>query len=279
MRQASLIEEGHVLLLQPDFAESAAKMPALFIGHGSPMNAIEDNEFCQAWIEAGRSLPRPQAILCVSAHWETSGTQVTAMEQPRTIHDFGGFPPALYAQQYPAPGSPALARLVQETVKDVRIDLDASWGLDHGAWSVLIRMFPQADIPVVQLSLDTTQPPAFHYALGQALRPLRNRGVLIVGSGNIVHNLRAARLDDERGAYDWAREFDATARRLIAAGDHQALVNYERLGPSARLAIPTHEHYLPLLYVLSLQEPGDEVSFFAERIVYYALSMRSLRIG
>jgi len=279
MRQASLIEEGHVLLLQPDFAESAAKMPALFIGHGSPMNAIEDNEFCQAWIEAGRSLPRPQAILCVSAHWETSGTQVTAMEQPRTIHDFGGFPPALYAQQYPAPGSPALARLVQETVKDVRIDLDASWGLDHGAWSVLIRMFPQADIPVVQLSLDTTQPPAFHYALGQALRPLRNRGILIVGSGNVVHNLRAARLDDEHGAYDWAREFDATARRLIVARDHQALVNYERLGPSARLAIPTHEHYLPLLYVLSLQEPGDEVSFFAERIVYYALSMRSLRIG
>ena len=279
MRQASLIEEGHVLLLQPDFAESAAKMPALFIGHGSPMNAIEDNEFCQAWIEAGRSLPRPQAILCVSAHWETSGTQVTAMEQPRTIHDFGGFPPALYAQQYPAPGSPALARLVQETVKDVRIDLDASWGLDHGAWSVLIRMFPQADIPVVQLSLDTTQPPAFHYALGQALRPLRNRGILIVGSGNVIHNLRAARLDDEHGAYDWAREFDATARRLIVARDHQALVNYERLGPSARLAIPTHEHYLPLLYVLSLQEPGDEVSFFAERIVYYALSMRSLRIG
>jgi len=264
---------------EDDFAPTAGMMPALFVGHGSPMNAIEDNEFCQAWIEAGRSLPRPQAILCVSAHWETSGTQVTAMEQPRTIHDFGGFPPALYAQQYPAPGSPALARLVQETVKDVRIDLDASWGLDHGAWSVLIRMFPQADIPVVQLSLDTTQPPAFHYALGQALRPLRNRGILIVGSGNVVHNLRAARLDDEHGAYDWAREFDATARRLIVARDHQALVNYERLGPSARLAIPTHEHYLPLLYVLSLQEPGDEVSFFAERIVYYALSMRSLRIG
>ena len=266
-------------LPQPDFAESAAKMPALFIGHGSPMNAIEDNEFCQAWMEAGRSLPRPQAILCISAHWETSGTQVTAMERPRTIHDFGGFPPALYAQQYPAPGSPALAQLVQETVKNVGIGLDASWGLDHGAWSVLTRMFPQADIPVVQLSLDATQPPAFHYALGQALRPLRNRGILIVGSGNIVHNLRAARLDDEHGAYDWAREFDETARRLIMAGDHQALVNYQRLGQSARLAIPTDEHYLPLLYVLGLQEPDEEVRFFAERIVYYALSMRSLQIG
>jgi len=268
-----------MILPQPAFAESAEKMPALFIGHGSPMNAIEDNEFCRAWIEAARSLPRPQAILCVSAHWETAGAKVTAMAKPGTIHDFGGFPPALYAQQYPAPGSPELARLVQETVKDARIDLDSSWGLDHGAWSVLIRMFPLADIPVVQLSLDYTQPPADHYAFGQALRPLRNRGVLIVGSGNIVHNLRASRLDVEHGAYDWAREFDETARRLIVAGDHEALVNYERLGQSARLSIPTNEHYLPLLYLLGLHEPGEALHFFADRIVYYAISMRSLRIG
>ena len=265
--------------LEPTFGESAQKMPVLFIGHGSPMNAIEDNEFTHVWAEAGRAVPRPQAILCVSAHWETVGTRVTAMPTPRTIHDFGGFPPALYAQQYPAPGSPALARLVQEMVKDVQVELDTSWGLDHGAWSILIRMFPQAHIPVVQLSLDYTQSPAFHYALGQALRPLRRRGVLIVGSGNIVHNLRAARLDDERGEFDWAREFDETARRLIVAGDHGALVDYQRLGASARLAIPTNEHYLPLLYVLGLQEPDDTVIFFAERVVYYALSMRSLRIG
>lgn len=264
---------------QPNFVESAEPMPALFVGHGSPMNAIEDNAFSRAWAEAGSSLPRPQAILCISAHWETAGTQVTAMEKPRTIHDFGGFPRVLYAQQYPAPGSPALARLVREMVKNVQIWPDASWGLDHGAWSVLIRMFPQADIPVVQLSLDHTQPPAYHYALGQALRPLRNRGVLIVGSGNVVHNLRAARLDDEHGAYDWAREFDETARRLILAGDHRSLVNYESLGPSAQLAIPTNEHYLPLLYILGLREPGEKVGFFAEQVVYCALSMRSVRIG
>jgi 4,5-DOPA dioxygenase extradiol len=266
-------------LPQPNFAESRERMPVLFIGHGSPMNAIEDNAFSRAWAELGKALPRPQAILCVSAHWETSGAQVTAMEKPRTIHDFGGFPRELYAQQYPAPGSPALARLVQETVRSTRVDLDSSWGLDHGAWSVLIRMFPAADIPAVQLSLDRTQPPAYHYALGQALKPLRNRGILILGSGNVVHNLWAARLDDEGGAYDWAREFDETARRLIVSGDHQALVNYDRLGGSARLSIPTNEHYLPLLYVLGLQEPGEDVSFFADRVVYWSLSMRSLRIG
>jgi 4,5-DOPA dioxygenase extradiol len=264
---------------QAVFPESNEKMPALFVGHGSPMNAIEDNTFSRAWAEVGHSVPRPRAILCVSAHWETPGTKVTAMEKPRTIHDFGGFPPALYAQQYPAPGSPALARLVQETVTATPVSPDQSWGLDHGAWSVLIRMFPAADIPVVQVSLDYTQPPAYHYALGRALRPLRRRGVLMVGSGNIVHNLRAARLDDEGGAYDWAREFDETARRLIEAGDHQALIDYERLGQSARLSIPTNEHYLPLLYVLGLQEPGEAVRFFADRVIYYALSMRSLQIG
>jgi 4,5-DOPA dioxygenase extradiol len=261
------------------FPESNEKMPTLFVGHGSPMNAIEDNIFSRAWADLGRSVPRPHAILCVSAHWETRGTKVTAMERPKTIHDFGGFPPALYAQQYPAPGSPDLARLVQKTGTATPVGLDQSWGLDHGAWSVLSRMFPGADIPVVQLSLDYTQPPAYHYALGRALQPLRKRGVLIVGSGNIVHNLRAARLDDEQGAYDWAREFDETARRLIVAGDHQALVDYERLGQSARLSIPTNEHYLPLLYVLGLQEPGEAVHFFADRVVYYALSMRSFRIG
>jgi 4,5-DOPA dioxygenase extradiol len=259
------------------FAASGEKMPALFMGHGNPMNAIEDNPFSRAWTAAGRALPRPQAILCVSAHWETAGTQVTAMEHPRTIHDFGGFPPELFAVRYPAPGSPALAQIVQETLEPLQVALDSRWGLDHGTWSVLCRLFPAADVPVVQLSLDRTQPAAYHYALGQALRPLRQRGVLIVGSGNIVHNLMLARPDE--AAFAWAVEFDEAVRRLIVAGDHAPLVDYERLGRSARLSIPTNEHYLPLLYVLGLQEAGEAAHFFAESVAWGSLSMRSLRIG
>jgi 4,5-DOPA dioxygenase extradiol len=261
---------------QPNFAESADRMPALFVGHGSPMNAIEDNEFSRAWADVGRSLPRPQAILCVSAHWQTRGTQATAMAAPRTIYDFYGFPEELYRQKYPAPGSPELARLVQETAP-VPVGLDQDWGLDHGAWSVLSRMFPNADIPVVQLSLDATQPPVYHYELGRALKLLRQRGVMIVGSGNAVHNLRIMCWEDR--AYDWAVEFDATVQRLIEAGDHRALVDYGSLGRSASLSIPTNEHYLPLLYVLGLQDEGEALSFFTERVTYCSLSMRSLRIG
>jgi 4,5-DOPA dioxygenase extradiol len=260
------------------FADSAQKMPALFVGHGSPMNAIEDNEFSRAWIEAGEALPQPTAILCISAHWETRGTFVTAMERPKTIHDFGGFPRALYEYQYPAPGSPALARLTQETAPKVKIGLDHTWGLDHGAWSVLCRMFPNADIPVVQLSLDHFQSPGFHYALGKELRALRNKGVLIVGSGNIVHNLGMAIFDDPQ-AYDWAIEFDETIKRLILSGDHNPIVHYENLGQAARLSIPTNEHYLPLLYILALQDKNEPVRFFADRVTFGALSMRSLWIG
>ncbi len=240
------------------------------------MNAIEDNEFSRAWAEVGRSLPRPQAILCISAHWETRGVQVTAMPTPRTIHDFYGFPDALYRQQYPAPGSPELARLVQE-IAPLPVGLDDSWGLDHGAWSVLLRMFPQVDIPVVQLSLDVGLTPAQHYALGRALRPLRRRGVMIIGSGNMVHNLRIMCWEDR--AYEWATEFDATLQQLILTGDHQALADYGRFGRVASLAIPTNEHYLPLLYTLAAQEDGENVRFFAERVTYCAISMRSLRIG
>lgn len=263
-------------LPQPDFAASAERMPVLFIGHGSPMNALEDNEFSRAWAAAGRSLPRPQAILCVSAHWETRGAHVTAMANPRTIYDFYGFPQELYRQRYPAPGSPELARLVQETVP-APVELDQRWGLDHGAWSVLSRMFPAADIPVVQLSLDATRPPAEHYALGRALMPLRRRGVMIIGSGNVVHNLRM--MCWEERAYDWAVEFDAAVRRLILAGDHRALIDYDALGRSAALSIPTNEHYLPLLYALGAGEEGEDVHFFAEQVTYCAISMRSLRIG
>ena len=259
-----------------EIAPQSRKMPALFVGHGSPMNAIEESEFSRAWIEVGKTLPRPDAILCISAHWETGGTWVTAMERPETIHDFGGFPRALFEMQYSAPGSPELARLVQETVQKTEVRPDQAWGLDHGAWSVLCRMFPHADVPVVQLSLDRTQGPEFHYALGKQLRELRRRGVLIVGSGNIVHNLRLVSWQDS--AYDWAIEFDETLKRLILAGDHDALVHYQGLGQSARLAIPTNEHYLPLLYILALQEEQENVRFFADRVTLGSMSMRSLWI-
>jgi 4,5-DOPA dioxygenase extradiol len=255
---------------------SHTKMPALFIGHGNPMNAIEDNEFSRAWIKAGKSLPRPKAILCISAHWETAGTQVTGMEKPRTIHDFGGFPRPLYEMQYPAPGSPELAQLVQDTIKKAPARIDQNWGLDHGAWSVLCRLFPEADIPVVQLSLDRTQKPEHHYTLAKELLPLRYQGVLILGSGNIVHNLPMAVFRE--GAYEWALEFDQVAKNLILAGNHQDLIHYHDLGEAARLSIPTNEHYLPLLYTLAQQEEGEEVHFFAEQVTYGSLSMRSLKI-
>jgi len=261
----------------PDFADLPDKMPVLFVGHGSPMNAIEDNEFSRAWAELGRALPKPRAILCVSAHWETPSTQVTAMERPRTIDDFYGFPQALYDVTYPAPGSPELARLVQASIPNPQVQLDQSWGLDHGAWSVLCRMFPDAQIPVVQLSLDRSLSPQAHYDLGRQLRELRRNGVLIVGSGNIVHNLQ--RINWDGGAFDWALDFDDTMRRLIVAGDHAAIIDYPKLGEAARLAIPTNEHFLPLLYILALQEKDEDVRFFAEKVSMGSLSMRSLQIG
>ena len=261
-----------------DSAPVANKMPALFVGHGNPMNAIEDNEFSRAWEEVGKTLPRPKAILCVSAHWETAGTQVTAMERPQTIHDFGGFPRALYQKQYPALGAPDLARLIKEVVTETQVRSDTDWGLDHGAWSVLCRMYPNADIPVVQLSLDGTKEPEHHYALGKELRVLRDQGILIVGSGNIVHNLRLVDFSQD-GGYDWAVEFDETIKRLILARDHDSIIHYHTLGQAARLSIPTNEHYLPLLYVLALQEEQDQARFFADRLTSGSLSMRSLWIG
>ncbi len=259
------------------FENNAIKTPALFLGHGSPMNAIEDNEYSRAWIEMGKTLPIPKAILCISAHWETQGVQATAMEKPRTIHDFGGFPDELYAMQYPAPGSPELAELAGQTVQIAPVNLNHTWGLDHGAWSVLCRLFPKSDIPVVQLSLDRTQPPEFHYALGKELRSLRQRGVMIVGSGNIVHNLYMATFQE--GAYDWALDFDEIAKRSILSGDHETLIQYELSGSSARLSIPTNEHYLPMLYILALQEEGESVRFFTEGVTFGSISMRSFMIG
>ena len=257
--------------------DTEAAMPALFIGHGNPMNAIEDTEFSRAWAEVARSLPKPRAVLCVSAHWETTGTRVTAMEQPQTIHDFGGFPPALSAKQYPAPGSPDVARMAQGMVRRVPVELDMNWGLDHGAWAVLCRMFPQADVPVIQLSLDKRKTPAFHYELGRELSGLRKKGVLILGSGNIVHNLREIAWEDT--AYDWALEFDAQMKGVILSGDHKAIMDYAKLGRSARLAVPTLEHFLPLLYVLGVQDETDSVGFFADKVTLGSMSMRSVRIG
>lgn len=253
-------------------------MPALFIGHGNPMNAIEESIYSAAWREAAAAIPRPKAILCISAHWETDGTLITAMTQPRTIHDFYGFPDALFQVQYPAPGAPELAERVRGMVKGTTVELDQDWGLDHGAWSVLRRMYPEADIPVVQLSLSRAEQPRFHYDLGAELATLRSEGVLIVGSGNVVHNLRL--LQWHAGEpYPWASKFDQQVAELITSSQYDRLVDYQTLGEAARLSIPTNEHYLPLLYVLALQQPGEPVSFFAEGIPLGSISMRSVQIG
>jgi len=251
-------------------------MPALFVGHGNPMNAIKDNEFSRTWADLGRSLPRPKGIVCVSAHWETDGTCVTAMENPATIHDFSGFPAALENMRYPAPGSPELASRVMSLARSTRIRPDRSWGLDHGAWSVLCRMYPQADIPVVQLSLDAGAPPDLHYELGRELGELRREDVLILGSGNMVHNLRVMAWQEE--GFDWAVEGDGAMAERISAADHQALVHYEKL-PHARQAIPTEEHYLPLLYVLGAAGVGEPVAFFNDRVTLGSVSMRGLIVG
>jgi 4,5-DOPA dioxygenase extradiol len=252
-------------------------MPALFIGHGSPMNALEDNEFSRAWIEAGRSLPRPKAILCISAHWETTGTQVTAMDVPQTIDDFYGFPPELYALKYPAPGSPALARRIQLLAKPVAVAKDLSWGLDHGAWSVLCRLFPDADVPVVQLSLDRGISPQAHYDLGRKLGVLRQEGVLILGSGNLVHNL--SRIAWEDTAFPWAVDFDSHLKEWILAENHAVLIGFHAQGSSAALAINSAEHYKPLLYILGATRPGESVHFFAEKVTLGSISMRSFIVG
>lgn len=252
-------------------------VPALFVGHGSPTNAIEDNAFSRVWAEVGRSLPAPKTILVISAHWETAGTLVTAMDAPATLYDFAGFPQPLYEMRYPAPGDPDLARSIKAALADLTIHLDFRWGLDHGAWSVLRHMFPQADIPVLQLSLDFDRPPAFHYQLGKQLAYLRREGVLVLGSGNMVHNLRAMTWEDT--AYDWADDFDAELARRIAAGDHQALIDYPSLGPDVRRAIPTNEHYLPLLYVLAMQGESDNLSFFCEKVTLGSISMRSILVA
>lgn len=256
---------------------SDAIMPVLFVGHGNPMNAIEKNEYHKKWNELGNTLPAPKAILVVSAHWLTRGTKVTAMERPKTIHDFGGFPDELFAQQYPAKGSPAFAKEVQSLITKTKVQSDLEWGLDHGTWSVLLPMYPKADIPVFQLSIDQSQPPQYHYDLAKELAALRKKGVLIIGSGNIVHNL--GMIDWGGKAFDWAIEFDEKIKTFIDKGDHASIIHYEKMGTIAKYAVPTNDHYLPLLYSLALQEKHDPVSYFNAKCEMGSISMRSVQIG
>ena len=253
------------------------RMPALFMGHGSPMNAIEDNAFSRTWHTMSATLPRPKAILCISAHWETQGVFVTTAEGPETIHDFYGFPPELFNVQYKAAGSPGLAKRVMEVISSVKVGSDSRRGLDHGAWSILCPMYPGADIPVVQLSIDTSQPGFFHYNLGKQLATLREEGILIIGSGDIVHNLRTFRFDQPRPT-DWALRFNEQVKELIMKGEHKPLVDFQSLGPDAALSIPTPEHYLPLLYILGMQATGEKISFFND-VVNSSISMTGVMLG
>lgn len=258
---------------------NTAKMPVLFLGHGSPMNAIEENEFVTGFRNIGKEITKPSAILCISAHWETKGTFVTAMEHPPTIHDFGGFPQALFDVQYPAPGSPALAQEAKELVKKVSVGLDQQWGLDHGAWSVIKHLYPAADVPVIQMSLDYMSTPQQHYDLAKELAALRKKGVLIVGSGNMVHNLRVIDWRNPNGGYDWAVTANNTMKQLITNNDHQPLIKYSGLGREMTLSVPTPEHYLPLLYTLGLKEENEGLSFFNDKTVMGSISMTSFKIG
>jgi 4,5-DOPA dioxygenase extradiol len=259
---------------------AAARMPAVFFGHGNPMNALQRNAWTQGWRAIGAALPRARAILCISAHWYLPGSPVTAQGDPRTIHDFGGFPSELYEVQYPAPGSPALAQRVVELLAPHPVVSDYGWGLDHGTWSVLLHAFPQADIPVVQLGIDETKTPGWHFETAKKLAPLRDEGVLIVGSGNLVHNLHAYSWGSHPvQPYDWAVRFEALARRALLAGDFAPLVGYEKLGRDAMLAAPTPDHYLPLLYVLAQRRGSEPVSFPVEGFDGGSISMLSVQIG
>ncbi len=265
-----------------DLEEQDQKMPVLFVGHGSPMNGIENNSFSQGWEKQGNELPAPKAILVISAHWLSQGTFVTAMDYPKTIHDFGGFPQELFDVQYPVPGDPALAAATKELIKSTNVGLDHDWGLDHGAWTVLRRMYPDAKIPVLQLSIDYYKPAEYHYQLAKELAALRKKGVLIVGSGNMVHNLRMVdwkNLDKENYGYDWAIEMHEVFKKKIVEGDHTALMNYESLNKYAKLAIPTPDHYYPLMYILGLQEKNEEPVFFNDKLVAGSLNMTSVKFG
>lgn len=261
-------------------------MPVLFIGHGSPMNGIEHTEFSNYWKQLAQDLPVPKAVLVVSAHWLTKGTRITAMDFPQTIHDFGGFPQALFDVQYPAPGDAALAQETKSLIQSANVELDHDWGLDHGAWTIIRHMYPKADVPVLQLSIDYSKGPQYHYELAKELSALRKKGVLIVGSGNMVHNLRMVHMpnrhvDDfnKAYAYDWAVEMNEIFKNKIRNGDHQPLIKYEKLHKAATLAIPTPDHYYPLLYTLGLQDKGEEATIFNDKLLAGSLSMTSVKIS
>ncbi|HTQ75505.1 MAG TPA: 4,5-DOPA dioxygenase extradiol [Burkholderiales bacterium] len=256
---------------------SEFRMPVVFFGHGSPMNSLDSNPYTEAWRRLGEAIPAPKAIVCVSAHWYTEGTAVTAMTRPRTIHDFYGFPQALFDVQYSAPGEPALASRVRDLLAPLDVGLDQSWGLDHGTWSVLKHAYPRADVPVVQLSIDGTQSARFHYETGRRLAPLREEGILIAGSGNIVHNLRLMRPGAQ--AFDWARRFNERIRGALASRDHDALIDFTKLGDDARLSVPTPEHYLPLLYIAALQRQDESMSFPVDGYDLGAVSMLTAVAG
>lgn len=262
------------------FQEREKAMPTLFVGHGSPMNGIQDNEFSRGWVDMVKGIDLPSAVLVISAHWLTRGTLVTAMENPKTIHDFGGFPDELFQVQYPAPGSPELAKEIKQEVESIQVHLDHEWGLDHGTWSVVRHMFPEAKIPVLQLSIDYFKPAEYHYKLAQELAKLRKKGVLIIGSGNMIHNLRM--LDwqniDQNVGYDWANELNDTFIKIIEQKDHTKLFDIQNLGEAGKLAIPTPDHYYPLMYTLGLQNNKDEVEIFNNHLVGGSISMTSLRI-
>ncbi len=258
------------------------KMPVLFLGHGSPMNAIEENQFVTGFPNLAQNLPKPNAILCVSAHWFTKGSKVTAMEMPKTIHDFGGFPKELFEVQYPAHGSPELATITQELLLPTVVELDHHWGLDHGAWSVIKHLYPKADIPVIQLSIDYSKPAEYHFQLAQQLSRLREKGILIIGSGNIIHNLRLVdfyNFEKDDYGYDWAIEARARINSLLLDGNFQPLLEYEKQSQAFQLAIPTPEHFLPLIYTLGLKDKSEEIQLFNDKLVAGSLSMTSVRIG
>ena len=262
--------------------DNTDKMPVLFLGHGSPMNAIEENEFTQGFKQAIVGIQKPSAILCISAHWETKGTHITSNKIPKTIHDFGGFPQALFDVQYPAPGDPALANNIKASITKTIIELDDTWGLDHGAWSVIKHLYPQADVPVLEMSIDYTQPAQYHYELAKQLHSLRHKGVLIIGSGNMVHNLRMVAWDKfntPNYAFDWALEASAKMKQWILEDNHKELIQFKNQGKAFDLAIPTPEHYFPLIYALALKDAKDTVSLFNDKAVAGSLTMTSVKIS
>ncbi|MBU3658645.1 MAG: 4,5-DOPA dioxygenase extradiol [Flavobacteriales bacterium] len=271
----------HLYSVSQGFSKTE-KMPILFLGHGSPMNAIEENQFVEGFRNVGKSIPKPNAILCISAHWLTKGTKVTAMDLPPTIHDFGGFPKALFDVQYPAPGSPELAKETQQVLSPIAVELDDSWGLDHGAWSVIKHLYPNADIPVIQMSINYGQPMSYHFELAQKLQSLREKGILIIGSGNIIHNLRMvdfANMNKDNYGYDWAIEVREKVNNFLLDGNYTPLIQYEKQSKAFQLAIPTPDHYIPLLYILGLQQKNEKLSLFNDKLVAGSLSMTSIKIG